>query len=159
MENKIIFFYFFIHSIGTHQNLTAFNPSSFSEPSWGRWASDCSGGDQRGPQPPTKRDNSYRLGFFCHRCSSHKLLIEQGRHVNIERMLRLCQNCNSNVIEDEYHFLLACPAYRHLRIKYLKKYYYTWPSINKFKLLLSTQSKNIIQNIAKYLDEAFKIRK
>ena len=40
-----------------------------------------------------------------------------------------------------------------------KKYYYTWPSINKFKLLLSTQSKNIIQNIAKYLDEAFKIRK
>ena len=54
------------------------------------------------------------------RCSSHKLLIEQGRHMNIERMLRFCQNCNSNVIEDEYHFLLACPAYRHLRIKYLK---------------------------------------
>ena len=38
------------------------------------------------------------------RCSSHKLLIEQGRHMSIERMHRLCQNCNSNVIEDEYHF-------------------------------------------------------
>ena len=93
------------------------------------------------------------------RCSSHNLLIEQGRHMNIERMHRLWQNCNSNVIEDEYHFLLACPACRHLRIKYLKKYYYTWPSIHKFKLLLSTKSKNLIQNIAKYLDEAFKIRR
>ena len=63
------------------------------------------------------------------RCSSHNILIEQDRNMNIDRMHRLCQNCNSNVTEDEYCFLLACSAYRYLRIEYLKEYYYTWSSI------------------------------
>ena len=57
-----------------------------------------------------------RTILFKFRCSFPKLLIEQGRHMNIETMQRSCPNCNRNVIEDEYHFLLACPAYRHLRI-------------------------------------------
>ena len=67
------------------------------------------------------------------RCSSHKLMIEQSRHLNIDKENRICQNCNMNIIEDEYHFLLACPDYRHLCIQYLSKYYYTSLSIRKFK--------------------------
>ena len=39
---------------------------------------------------------------FC--CSGHNLMIEKGRRLNIERSLRFCPFCNSNVIEDEYHF-------------------------------------------------------
>ena len=70
------------------------------------------------------------------RCSSHKLMIEQGRHLNIERENRICQNCNMNIIEDEYNFLLACPTYRYLRIHYFSKYYHIWPFIRKFKQLI-----------------------
>ena len=38
------------------------------------------------------------------RCSGLNFMIEKGRHLNIDRSLRLCQFCNSNVIENEYHF-------------------------------------------------------
>ena len=49
--------------------------------------------------------NSKELNGLCRfRCSGHNLMIEKGRHLNIERSLRLCQFCNANVIEDEYHF-------------------------------------------------------
>ena len=40
------------------------------------------------------------------------------KKVFISRQNRIFQNYNMNVIEDEYHFVLACPAYRHLRIQY-----------------------------------------
>ena len=57
------------------------------------------------------------------RCSAHKLDFEEGRYRNIERNNRLCQCCQMNVIEDEFHFLLVYPAYRHIRISVLPKYY------------------------------------
>ena len=78
------------------------------------------------------------------RCSGHNLMIERGRHLNIERNLRICQFCNSGLIEDEYHFLLACPFYRDLRKKYFKHYYYTWPNLFKFKALMNSKSPNIL---------------
>ena len=55
------------------------------------------------------------------RCSAHKLLVERGRYQNVERNRRKCKNCNMNMVEGEYHFLLACPAYRDLRKIYFKK--------------------------------------
>ena len=48
-------------------------------------------------------------------CSANKLLVDRGRYQNVERNRRICKNCNKNMVEDEYHFLLACPAYRDLR--------------------------------------------
>ena len=76
------------------------------------------------------------------RCSAHNLMIEQGRFINVERSYRICQFCNMNCIEDEYHFLLVCPVYRDLRQKYLRKYYSTWALINEFKLLLTSKSED-----------------
>ena len=92
------------------------------------------------------------------RCSAHNLMIEQGRFINVERSNRICQFCNMNCIEDEYHFLLICPVYRDLRQKYFKKYYYTWASINKFKLLLTSKSETIIKQLGHYLIQAFQRR-
>ena len=44
--------------------------------------------------------NSKERNVLCRfRCSGHNFMIEKGRHLNIERSLRLCQFCNSNVIE------------------------------------------------------------
>jgi hypothetical protein len=48
-------------------------------------------------------------------CSTHKLAIEQGRHLNEPRENRLCQICNYNEFEDEYHFVLVCPVLSDVR--------------------------------------------
>ena len=87
------------------------------------------------------KTDSHRIALARLRCSAHKLAIEEGRLRNIERSLRLCQFCNSGVIEDEFHFLLACPAYRELRTSILPRYYCRWPTKQKFiKLLNETQA-------------------
>ena len=69
------------------------------------------------------------------RLSSHSLRIETGRHGQnrIARNQRLCLACNMNEVEDEYHFLLVCPFLADVRKILFKKYFYTRPSMFKFK--------------------------
>ena len=53
------------------------------------------------------------------RCSGHELLIEKGRHMKI--VYKYCYfilKRNVNVIEDEFHFILVCPLYDEIRLKY-----------------------------------------
>ena len=93
----------------------------------------------------------HRITLSRFRCSAHKLLIEEGRYRNIERNLRVCQFCNLNVIESEYHFLMVCPAYRNLRNTILPRYYCSWPSKSKFiKLLIENHTGNL-KRLGKYL--------
>ena len=96
-------------------------------------------------------DNRLRSALTSFRVSSHKLQIERGRHLNIPRNERICRNCNSNMIENEYHFLLICPKYSDLRNKYIKRYYFTWPTIQKFTNLMSKNSKFIVNNLSKFI--------
>ena len=45
-------------------------------------------------------------------------MIEKGRHLGIDRNFRNCQiflKSNVFVIEDEFHFMMVCPEYEHLR--------------------------------------------
>ena len=90
------------------------------------------------------------------RLSSHYLAIEKGRYTNAERDLRYCEHCNQNVIENEYHFLLVCQKYGHLRVKFFKPYVFRCTSLHKFKMLMYTESKNC--NVSKYLYYAFRLR-
>ena len=96
-------------------------------------------------------NKNHRIALTRFRCSSHKLLIEVGRHRNLERDERKCTFCKCNTIENEYHFLLVCPLYRDLRMLYLPKYYYTWPNTFKFKGLMESQSKKKIVNLGKFV--------
>ena len=98
----------------------------------------------------------YRIALRKFRLSSHDLTIETGRYTNVERDLRYCEHCNQNVIENEYHFLLVCPKYRHLRVKFFKPYFCRWPSLHKFRMLMYTESKN--SSVSKYLYYAFRLR-
>ena len=88
-------------------------------------------------------NDSHRIALSRFRCSAHKLLIEEGRYADVNRVLRICQFCNLNVTEDEYHFLLVCPAYRYLRNTVLPRYYCSWPSKNKFIKLLNEKQTGI----------------
>ena len=54
-------------------------------------------------------------------------------------------------LETEYHYLLICPKLYNLRTKYIKKYYYTWPTIHKLTQLLSSQSNITVQNLSKFI--------
>ena len=73
-------------------------------------------------EPHLKR-STFCLQKSNFRCSSHSLMIEAGRHQNIDRNLRFCQMClkrNVYIIEDEFHFFLGCPAFDDIRELYFK---------------------------------------
>ena len=48
------------------------------------------------------------------RLSNSSLMIEKGRHSNVDKSLRFCPFC-PNIVEDEKHFLLGCPTFKYLR--------------------------------------------
>ena len=82
-------------------------------------------------------------------------MFEEGRFRNSERCMRLCQFCNMNMIEDEFHFVLVCLAFRDLRRDILHKYYCTWPTTTKFVKLLTSSSTITLQRLAKFVYLAF----
>jgi len=90
------------------------------------------------------------------RLCSHSLEIEVGRYYNIERDNRLCKLCNQNAVESEYHFILCCSKYRCIRSKYIGNC--SWPTVQKFILLMSTKSKKCMYNLAKYIKESLCLR-
>ncbi|XP_053403102.1 uncharacterized protein LOC128558242 [Mercenaria mercenaria] len=92
------------------------------------------------------------------RTSSHWLNIEYGRHRGIERQNRVCELCNKRVVEDEYHFVLECEAFKELRIIHIPRYYRVRPSMAKLVYMLKTDSKPLLHKISVYLMKAFKQR-
>ena len=97
--------------------------------------------------------------FICKlRLSSHCLAIETGRYKNIPFDKRICSFCKED-IEDEFHFMLKCPAYHDLRVQFLKPYYYRRPSVFKLIQLLSSQNTKELCNLGKFIKKAFDIRK
>ena len=57
--------------------------------------------------------------FARFRLSYHKLKTKTGRFIGTQREYRHCKICSSPVVEDEYHVLLSCPKYEHLRRKHI----------------------------------------
>ena len=103
-------------------------------------------------------ERKYRTALSRFRLSSHNLNIERGRYEGIPRDERLCNVCNMNAVETEYHFLLVCPRYTDLRRKFLKPYFCHWPSINKFNTLLMGSSKPAMIKTAKFIYYASQLR-
>lgn len=66
----------------------------------------------------TIRNASQRKAVTKFRISCHKLQIEYGRYHNIPREQRLCNLCDTNEIEDEYHF---APLTLHYLVTTIKK--------------------------------------
>ena len=87
----------------------------------------------------------FRNAISCFRCSSHDLEIERGRYTNTPRELRICKLCKTEP-ETEFHFLLKCPYYNDLRVKYISRKYYVNPSLNKFAILMSSKNDKRLLN-------------
>ena len=75
-------------------------------------------------------DTPYEFRATCiiakFRSSGHKLMIEMGRHDDIDVQFRFCRICitdNTHIMEDEYHFFFECTAYQYIRYMFFKR---TW---------------------------------
>ncbi len=103
----------------------------------------------------------YRSGIAKLRCSAHTLRIEKGRHVNelvADRVCKLCTKNDNFILEDEYHFILCCPAFVDLRITYLPELAVAQPSYNAFIELLKDDDATNQRNMAQYIFHASKLR-
>lgn len=97
------------------------------------------------------------------RLSNHTLMIEKGRHQNIDKNFRFCPFC-PNSIEDEMHFLLECKCFATHRNELFQAINEKNKDINikfynkneTFIYLLSNI--DIIYHTAHYLDKAFHTR-
>ena len=104
------------------------------------------------------QEKKYRIALSRFRISAHNLAIETGRYENIERNQRTCLSCNTGMPETEYHHLLVCTKYKDLRTKYFKRYYCSWPNIQKLTNLLSDKSNRSLNNLSKFIYFASKLR-
>ncbi len=82
------------------------------------------------------------------------LKIETGRYTQIALEFRLCILCDSNLVEDENHFLFQCDFYQTLRDQFFQKLKYLYPEFDvmnnnlKLKYLVS---KTLVTNTSEYI--------
>ena len=81
---------------------------------------------------------------------------------NNERFLKpyssiYCLHCQPNVKEDEYHFLLVCPLYTELRIKYLQR---CWITLNNLTLqdLIANENEWVTRCTAMFIYHANRLK-
>jgi len=102
------------------------------------------------------------LRFFItrFRISAHSLRIQTGRYARnrLDRNLRVCQLCQEQDVEDEFHVILKCPLFTSLRKKYVKKNVYDKPSVFKLIEMFKSKDKQTLTNLALYLKEALNLR-
>ena len=67
----------------------------------------------------------------------------KGRNLGIERNLRYCLFCN-NVVECEFQFVMVCPLYKELRLKYVPQKLYMHLNLNTFYILLASTDMAIV---------------
>ena len=101
------------------------------------------------------------------RLSSHQLEIEMGRHTRppVEADLRICKTCKEKKIDNEVHFLTECTSNAPLREDLFTKAESAIKDIatltkeERFVSLLTTNDKNLIINVAKFVCDSFTLKK
>ena len=96
----------------------------------------------------------FRLGIL-------PLHIETGRFVNTPLENRICNLCNLNEIENEYHFIMVCPLYAEYRTVLFSKAsviidnFVNSDDNTKFMLMLQRCQKYV----SNFICSAYQIRK
>jgi hypothetical protein len=91
------------------------------------------------------------------RVVSHRLHIETGRYKKTPRELRICQQCSSNLIEDEIHFLTVCTKYDKERqelykgVAKISKHFQNLDVKQQFFWLLNCEDHEILTLTAKFI--------
>lgn len=101
----------------------------------------------------------YRKSICKLRISAHKLMIEVGRYVKIDRNERYCNKCTSGEIEDEIHFLIKCHKYHQQRFtlfEFIGKEIINFTYLNdeqKFNYLLISENTKILNAVGKFIND------
>ena len=85
------------------------------------------------------------------KCSNHKMPIVTGRYQNIPIDDRKCTLCEQNDIGDEFHYLLECPFFQEDRVRYIKRFYYTHPNMDKMNKLFNETSNKDMFKLSKFI--------
>ena len=101
------------------------------------------------------------------RLSSHKLKIESDRYSvpRIPPEQRICTNCDDNICEDEFHFLITCKKYSDLRKTFydnIQVIYNNFKQLldqEKFIWLMSNIDPVVTILLGHFIDDCFKIRR
>ena len=106
----------------------------------------------------------YKIAFSRLRCSNHSLLVETGRHHNVLFADRICNLCNLQEIEDEFHTVIRCPFYNDIRNQYLCDFLNNNKNIRlynvqDFYMLMGTEDSEKILKLTKFTYEMFTKRK
>jgi hypothetical protein len=89
--------------------------------------------------------------FMCRfRCMNHRLPIEYGRFIRLERGKRTCKLCTENALGDEFHYLFKCSFFNSERERYLSQV--STKSSNTLILceLMNTQVESTMVSIATF---------
>ena len=86
------------------------------------------------------------------RSSNNNFPVELGRRAKIDYEYRKCPFCITEV-GDAFHYLLVCKKFGNQRKKYLKKYYYSRPNVEKLAELLNLRSKKHLIKLSVFARE------
>ena len=89
---------------------------------------------------------AYTLVHF--RTLTQRLPIQRGRIQNIPFDERICTNCNSEEIGDEFHYIFRCSFFAKYKKKFLLEFYYRNANAVKFRSLLLSKKKRLLINLA-----------
>ena len=104
-------------------------------------------------------NGSDRINLCKFRCRNIKIpVVALGyAYLNIDYENRICSICSLNVIGDEYHYILECPALQTHRSRYISEFYMRNPNMDKFVLLFQSENVTTLTKLAKFVFEINKI--
>ena len=101
-----------------------------------------------------KLNNKERVLITRLRCGSHSFPVSNQRYLPLDERNH-CPHCPQE-IGDEFHYILSCPHFHDMRIKYIDKVFWERPNVLKFSNLLSSKSKITLVKLSKFIGEVFK---
>ncbi len=112
-------------------------------------------------------DRYLRKNLTMLRLSCHSLYIETGRYKKVPQNLRICENCNLNEIENEYHFTMRCPLYQQSRNEIFtffdnsknEQWHKSQTLLEKFKVLTQPCNQKAAIAVCQFIKTCFALRK
>ena len=90
------------------------------------------------------------------RCSNHSLGVEISRYTNNEqdKYCKYCYEKHIRVIEDEFHFVLVCGKFKHIRDRFLPVIFCNSPNMDKYFNIMSSRNFLLVRSLAEYIQAA-----
>lgn len=89
-----------------------------------------------------------RIALTRFRCANSKLPVYNQIYMYDSNK---CTLCNTNLLGDEYHYILICPYFDRCRSSYLSNYFIVNPNVFKFNELLCSRGKKTQSRLAKFI--------